>query len=40
VEFPAENGVRKATIESIRAFTDFDLLKNKIHALKGELAEV
>jgi hypothetical protein len=31
--------VRKATIESIRAFTDFDLLKNKIHALKGEPAE-
>jgi transcription elongation GreA/GreB family factor len=39
VEFPAENGVRNATIESIRAFTDFDLLKNKIHALKGEPAE-
>ena len=38
IEFPAENGVRKATIESIRAFTDFDLLKNKVHALKTEAA--
>ena len=38
MEFPAENGVRKATVESIRAFTDFDLLKNKVHALKAEAA--
>jgi transcription elongation GreA/GreB family factor len=38
IELPAENGVRKATIQSIRAFTDFDLLKNKIHAIKSEAA--
>jgi transcription elongation GreA/GreB family factor len=38
LEFPAENGVHRATVESIRAFTDFDLLKNKVHALKAEAA--
>lgn len=32
VELPDENGARKATVESIHAFTDFDLLK-KIHAI-------
>ena len=32
VELPDEHGTRKATVESIRAFTDFDLLKT-IHAI-------
>ena len=32
IELPDEHGSRKATVESIRAFTDFDLLK-KIHAI-------
>jgi transcription elongation GreA/GreB family factor len=32
VELPDEHGTRKATVESIRAFTDFDLLK-KIHTI-------
>jgi len=38
VELPAENGTRKATVESIVAFTDIDLLVSKIHIIPAEMA--
>ncbi len=33
VELPGESGPRTVTIESIKAFTDLDLLREKVHAL-------
>ncbi len=40
VDLPAENGTRKATIQSITAFTDLELLKNKVHVIKEEAVAV
>jgi len=40
VDLPAEKGTRSATVGSIRPFTDIDVLKNKIHVIKTEVAGV
>lgn len=37
VELPSENGTRKATVDSIKAFTDLELLKTTIHKMDSEL---
>jgi transcription elongation GreA/GreB family factor len=38
LELPAENGTRKVTIESIKPFTDLDLLRSKVHVIPAGMA--
>jgi hypothetical protein len=38
LELPAENGTRKVTIESIKTFTDLELLRSKVHAIPAGMA--
>ena len=38
LELPAENGTRKVTIESVKAFTDLELLSSKVHVIPAGMA--
>jgi len=38
LELPGEHGTRMATIESIKAFTDLELLRSKVHVIPAGMA--
>ncbi|NDG72110.1 MAG: hypothetical protein EBY32_12585, partial [Proteobacteria bacterium] len=38
LELPGEYGTRKTTIESIKAFTDLELLRSKVHVIPAGMA--